>query len=98
MARSERKGPFVDQHLVAKVQRMLASGAKQPIKTWSRRSTIVPEFVGITFLVHNGIKFIPVYVTEQIVGHRLGEFSPTRTFIKHAGIGTKAPAAPAPRR
>jgi len=85
MARSVYKGPFVDQHLLDKVEAMLAANKKQPIKTWSRRSTILPEFVGFTFAVHNGRKFIPVYVTENMVGHKLGEFSPSRTFVAHAG-------------
>jgi len=85
MARSVYKGPFVDHHLLSKVETMLALNKKQPIKTWSRRSTILPEFVGFTFAVHNGRKFIPVYVTENMVGHKLGEFSPSRTFVAHAG-------------
>ena len=85
MARSVYKGPFVDHHLLSKVEAMLALNKKQPIKTWSRRSTILPEFVGFTFAVHNGRKFIPVYVTENMVGHKLGEFSPSRTFVAHAG-------------
>jgi small subunit ribosomal protein S19 len=75
----------VDEKLMKKVQRALAGGERQMIKTWSRRSTVVPEFIGITFAVHNGKKFIPVYVTENMVGHKLGEFSPTRTFKAHAG-------------
>ncbi|MCL2626496.1 MAG: 30S ribosomal protein S19 [Cystobacterineae bacterium] len=85
MARSVYKGPFVDHHLLSKVEAMLALSKKQPVKTWSRRSTILPEFVGFTFAVHNGRKFIPVYVTENMVGHKLGEFSPTRSFVAHAG-------------
>ncbi len=85
MARSLKKGPFVDEHLLKKVQANLASGEKRAIKTWSRRSTIIPEMVGQTFLVHNGHKFIPVYCTEAMVGHKLGEFAPTRTFHGHAG-------------
>src|SRR6476620_7889775 len=83
MARSIRKGPFVDPHLSKKVETMTKSNKKAVIKTWSRRSTIVPEFVGHTFAVHNGRKFIPVYVTENMVGHKLGEFSPTRQFKGH---------------
>ena len=83
MARSIKKGPFVDSHLSAKVNQE-AAGSKKVIKTWSRRSTIFPEFVGLTFAVHNGKKFIPVFVTENMVGHKLGEFSPTRTFYGHA--------------
>ena len=84
MARSIRKGPFVDTHLSKKVDAMTKGNKKAVIKTWSRRSTIVPEFVGHTFAVHNGRKFIPVYVTENMVGHKLGEFSPTRTFKGHS--------------
>jgi small subunit ribosomal protein S19 len=83
MARSIRKGPFVDDHLVKKVESE-AAGSKKVIKTWSRRSTITPDFIGLTFAVHNGKKFIPVFVTENMVGHKLGEFAPTRTFFGHA--------------
>ena len=83
MARSIKKGPFVDLHLENKVEKMNSAPRKQAIKTWSRRSMILPEFVGHTFAVHNGNKFIPVYVTENMVGHKLGEFSPTRTFRGH---------------
>lgn len=93
MARSLKKGPFVDEKLMKKVKAMIESGEKKLIKTWSRRSTIVPDFIGYTFAVHNGRKFIPVYVTENMVGHKLGEFSPTKTFKSHAGsdktAGTK---------
>jgi len=85
MARSIKKGPFFDDHVMKKVDDLNRSGQKKVIKTWSRRSTILPEFVGHTFAVHNGNKFIPVYVTENMVGHRLGEFSPSRTFRGHAG-------------
>jgi len=85
MSRSVKKGPFIDQSLEVKVLRMNESGKKSVIKTWSRRSVISPEFVGHTIAVHNGNKFIPVYVTENMVGHRLGEFSPTRTFRGHSG-------------
>ncbi|MFN8543021.1 MAG: 30S ribosomal protein S19 [Candidatus Binatia bacterium] len=85
MARSVKKGPFVDEHLAKKVRAMVATGEKRVIKTWSRRSTITPDMVGITFAVHNGRKFIPVFVTENAVGHKLGEFSPTRTFHGHSG-------------
>jgi small subunit ribosomal protein S19 len=85
MARSVGKGPFVDRHLSVKVEQMNRSGQRKVVKTWSRRSTIVPEFVGLTFAVHNGNKFIPVYVTENMVGHKLGEFAPTRTFRGHTG-------------
>jgi small subunit ribosomal protein S19 len=84
MTRSIRKGPFVDDHLWKKVETMNESDRKQTIKTWSRRSTIIPEFVGHTFAVHNGNKFWPVYVTENMVGHKLGEFAPTRTYRGHA--------------
>lgn len=85
MARSSKKGPFVDDHLMKKVETAVSTGDKKVIKTWSRRSTILPEFVGLTFAVHNGKKFIPVYVTENMVGHKLGEFAPTRTFHGHSG-------------
>ena len=85
MARSVKKGPFVDDHLMKKVDTAQAIKDKKPIKTWSRRSTILPQFVGLTFGVYNGKKFIPVNVTEEMVGHKLGEFSPTRTFTGHAG-------------
>jgi len=84
MARSIKKGPFVDDHLLKKVEQAQESGSRKVIKTWSRRSDIIPEMVGLTFAVHNGKKFIPVYVTENMVGHKLGEFSPTRTFYGHA--------------
>ena len=87
MARSLKKGPFVDESLMKKVQEMNKSSKKTVIKTWSRRSTIYPEFVGHTFAVHNGKEFIPVYVTEDMVGHKLGEFSMTRKFGGHAGSG-----------
>lgn len=83
MARSIKKGPFVDAHLTAKASAE-GAGSKKVIKTWSRRSTIVPDFIGLTFAVHNGRKFIPVFVTENMVGHKLGEFAPTRTFYGHA--------------
>jgi small subunit ribosomal protein S19 len=82
--RSLKKGPFVDEKLMKKVNKMIETGEKKIVKTWSRRSTIVPEFIGYTFAVHNGKKFIPVYVTENMVGHKLGEFSPTRTYKGHA--------------
>ena len=84
MARSLKKGPFVDPSLQNKVDRLLAAGAKQVIKTWSRRSMITPDFVGLTFHVHNGKLFMPVFVTENMVGHRLGEFAPTRKFTGHS--------------
>jgi len=83
MSRSTHKGPFIDEKLLIKVQKAAMAGDKKPIKTWSRRSTITPDFIGITMSVYNGKKFIPVYVTENMVGHKLGEFSPTRTFRKH---------------
>jgi small subunit ribosomal protein S19 len=85
LPRSLKKGPFVDAKLMEKVKDMGASGEKKLIKTWSRRSVILPEFIGYTFAVHNGKKFIPVYVTENMVGHKFGEFSPTRTFKGHSG-------------
>ncbi len=84
MARSLKKGPFVDAHVLAKIERMNASMDRKVVKTWSRRSTITPEMVGHTLAVHNGRKFIPVYVTETMVGHKLGEFSPTRQFRGHS--------------
>ena len=83
MARSLKKGPFIDEHLMKKVKAVNESGKKEVIKTWSRRSTIYPEFIGHTFAVHNGKEFIPVYVTEDMVGHKLGEFAPTRKFGGH---------------
>ena len=85
MPRSLRKGPFVDDHVAKKVTAAQSTGDRKVIKTWSRRSTIMPDFVGLTFAVHNGKKFIPVFVTENMVGHKLGEFAPTRTFHSHAG-------------
>ncbi|MDX9840362.1 MAG: 30S ribosomal protein S19 [Desulfobulbus sp.] len=84
MGRSIKKGPFVDDHLMRKVEQAQESGSRKVIKTWSRRSDILPEMVGLTFAVHNGNKFIPVYVSENMVGHKLGEFSPTRTYYGHA--------------
>ena len=84
MSRSLKKGPFTDDHLLKKVEKMAAGSQKSVVRTWSRRSTIVPDFIGYTLAVHNGRKFIPVYVTENMVGHKLGEFSPTRTFKGHA--------------
>ena len=85
MSRSIKKGPFVDSKLVKKIEKMNKNGKKNVIKTWSRRSMITPDFVGHTFAVHNGNKFIPVFVNENMVGHKLGEFSPTRTFRLHSG-------------
>ncbi len=106
MARSLKKGPFVDDHLREKVEALNARNEKKVVKTWSRRSTIIPEMVGHTLAVHNGKKFIPVYITEQMVGHKLGEFAPTRTFKGHAvraaleraaaAAGAPAPGAAAP--
>jgi small subunit ribosomal protein S19 len=84
VARSVWKGPFIDSHVLKKVETATESGKKTPINTWSRRSTILPQFVGQSFNVYNGRKFIPVYVTEEMVGHKLGEFAPTRTFYGHA--------------
>jgi small subunit ribosomal protein S19 len=109
MARSIKKGPFIDGHLQKKIDVTVAQAKKKVIKTWSRRSTIIPEAVGLTFAVHNGRKFVPVFVTENMVGHKLGEFAPTRTFHGHAGDkkgGAKPggasqapkPAAPAGKR
>jgi small subunit ribosomal protein S19 len=92
MGRSIKKGPFVEQHLLEKIQKARDSKSKAPIKTWSRRSMITPEFVGVTFAVHNGKVFNPVFVTENMVGHRLGEFSPTRTFKRHGAHTAKAEA------
>ena len=103
MGRSLKKGPFVDDHLMKKVEESRRKGDRRVIKTWSRRSTIIPDMVGLTFAVHNGRKFLPVFVTENMVGHKLGEFAPTRTFHGHsgdrkaaAGGGAPAPAAAAP--
>ena len=92
MGRSLKKGPFIDLHLLEKVEAMNRAGDKKVIKTWSRRSTVVPEMVGHTIAVHNGRKFIPVYVTENMVGHKLGEFSPTRQFKGHTTKAEKAAA------
>ena len=83
MARSTKKGPFVDEKLLKKIDKMTKTGERRPIKTWSRRSTITPDFVGATVSIYNGRKFIPVFITENMVGHKLGEFSPTRLFKKH---------------
>ena len=85
MARSVKKGPFVDEHLLKKISAMNQTRQKQVIRTWSRRSTVIPDMVGFTIGVHNGRKFIPVFVSENMVGHKLGEFSPTRTFYAHSG-------------
>lgn len=94
MPRSLKKGPFVDGHLLEKIEKMGRASARQPIKTWSRRSMIVPEMIGFTFLVHNGRKFNPVYITEAMIGHKLGEFAPTRQFPTH-GVPSKAALAAA---
>ena len=96
MSRSAKKGPFVDERLMKRIAQMNAAGQKKMIKTWSRASTITPEFVGLTFAVHNGNKFIPVYVSENMVGHKLGEFAMTRTFRGHSG--KKAERTGAPRK
>ena len=93
MARSIKKGPFVDYHLMAKVEAARASNDKRPLKTWSRRSTILPDFVGLTIAVHNGKQHVPVYISENMVGHKLGEFSPTRTFKGHANKSDKTAKA-----
>jgi small subunit ribosomal protein S19 len=106
MSRSLKKGPFVDENLMKKIEAMNDGGEKKVVKTWSRRSTVVPDMVGHTLAVHNGKKFIPVYVTENMVGHKLGEFSPTRTFRGHTTKTAKEakmaaaapPSAPAPRQ
>jgi len=90
LPRSVKKGPFVDDSLVKKVNRAIKENSHQVIKTWSRRSTIFPEFIGLTFAVHNGKKFVPVFITEDMVGHKLGEFSPTRIFYTHAGGDKKS--------
>ena len=92
MARSVKKGPFIDRHLIKKVEDMNRQSQKKVVKTWSRRSTILPDLVGHTFAVHNGRKFIPVFVTENMVGHKLGEFAPTRTFHGHTGDKKAKPA------
>ncbi|OPX30883.1 MAG: 30S ribosomal protein S19 [Candidatus Omnitrophica bacterium 4484_171] len=89
MSRSLKKGPFVSEKLLKKVNKAKASGARTPIKTWSRASMVMPEFVGLTIAVHDGKKHVPVFVTESMVGHRLGEFAPTRTFRQHGGIKAK---------
>ena len=101
MARSTKKGPFIDSHLQAKVEEMNARNEKKVVRTWSRRSTVIPEMVGHTLAVHNGKKFIPVYITENMVGHKLGEFSMTRNFKGHsvkAATETAAKPAPPPGR
>lgn len=92
MSRSVKKGPFVDPKLMKKVMKAREKMEKRTIKTWSRASVIIPEFVGLTFAVHNGRKFVPIYITENMVGHRLGEFAPTRTFRGHAGTKSERAA------
>jgi small subunit ribosomal protein S19 len=89
MPRSVKKGPFVDERLQKKVEQARRAGSRQAIKTWSRRSTITPDFVGLTFAVYDGHKHIPVFITENMVGHKLGEFAPTRLFKKHGGVKAK---------
>lgn len=89
MPRSLKKGPFVDEHLLKKIERLRRSGTKQPIKTWSRRSTVTPDFVGYTISVHDGKKHVPIFITENMVGHKLGEFAPSRVFRKHGGVKAK---------
>ena len=89
MSRSLKKGPYVDQKLLAKIDVAIEKNDKKPIKTWSRKSMVTPDFVGLNFAVHNGKTFVPVYVTENMVGHKLGEFAPTRIFRAHGGIGKK---------
>lgn len=89
MSRSSKKGPYFDERLLAKVEKQVRSGNREPLKTWSRDCTVVPEFVGQTFLVHNGKNYIKVYITEDMVGHKLGEFSPTRIFKGHSGGKSK---------
>ena len=93
MARSLKKGPFIDHHLQAKVDKALKENDKKPIKTWSRNSTIIPDFVGHSFMIHNGKSFIPITISEEMVGHKLGEFAPTRTFKGHTPADKKAAAA-----
>ena len=89
MSRSLKKGPYVEESLLRKVEKMQVSGKKQPIKTWSRRSMVLPDFVGLTFAIHNGRQHMPIFITENMVGHRLGEFAPTRTFKAHGNSAAK---------
>jgi small subunit ribosomal protein S19 len=98
VARSIKKGPFVDTHLQKKIDNAIEKNDKKVIKTWSRRSTILPEAIGLTFAVHNGRKFVPVYITENMIGHKLGEFAPTRTFQGHAEKKAAAPASAAAKK
>ena len=95
MSRSVWKGPFVEESLIKKVEKQKTDPKKMPIKTWSRKSTIIPEFIGVSFLIYNGKKFIPVTISEDMVGHKLGEFSPTRTFFGHTPADKKAAATTA---
>ena len=95
MARAVWKGPFVEESLIKKVEKLKDDAVKKPIKTWSRKSTIIPEFVGVSFLIHNGKKFIPITISEDMVGHKLGEFAPTRTFFGHTPADKKAKPAEA---
>jgi small subunit ribosomal protein S19 len=97
MARSIKKGPFIDGHLAKKIEEAKTQDSRKAIKTWSRRSTIFPEAVGLTFAVHNGRKFVPVFVTENMVGHKYGEFAPTRTFHGHSGDKKKGATAAPPK-
>ena len=89
MPRSIKKGPYVEESLLKKLHRMMSSGQRQPIKTWSRRSTVTPDFVGYTFAVYDGKKHVPIFITEEMVGYKLGEFAPTRLFKKHGGVKSK---------
>lgn len=98
MGRSVKKGPFLDHHLQKRIDVAKSTGDKKVIKTWSRRSTVIPEAVGLTFAVHNGRKFVPVYVTENMIGHKFGEFAPTRVFVGHAEKKAAAPPAPPPKK
>lgn len=98
MARSLKKGPFIDTHLLKKIDNAIEKSDKKVIKTWSRRSTIFPEAIGLTFAVHNGRKFVPVYVTENMIGHKYGEFAPTRTFNGHAEKKAAPAAGPAAKK
>ena len=93
MARSVKKGPFVDHHLMKKIEAARGTNDKRPIKTWSRRSTIVPDFIGLTIAVHNGKQHVPVYITENMVGHKLGEFAMTRIFKSHSAVGKRTEEA-----
>jgi small subunit ribosomal protein S19 len=97
VARSVKKGPFVDKPLMEKVIRQISTGDKRVIRTWSRRSTVIPDMVGLTIAVHNGAKHLPIYITENMVGHKLGEFAPTRTFRAHSGTKSDKSAASTPK-